>query len=447
MATQRSGGGEARRSECQVRHRVPCYDRGIRNRTQARTPAYAHAPGMCAAGANTANTLGRSAPNRTATTMAADMDVKQRFFPHTQDELKEIASDILRHAKSLGGTDAATEISEGDGLSVSVRRGEVETIEHNRDKMVGVTVFIGNKRGNASTSDFSPQALEGHGRGGLQHRPLHGRRRLRGSRRSRAAGNGAARSRSLSPVESVRGRSGGNRPPRGRRRVRDRSAHQEFGRRERLGTALAVRAGHLARFPGGLSVLAPLHRVRADCGQRPQHAARRLVHVDPQRRRAGRSGSRRPLCGATRAGAHRRARSGYAQVPVLFEAPLAAGLLGAFVQARAAARCIARPRSSSTASASRCSRRTCRWSKTRTSPGAMGSAPFDEEGVRTAPAFGGEGRRGGGLFPVDVLGAQARHANHRQCRRLAQPVAAAARTRVPRTTSKRCCASSARACC
>src|SRR6478752_2510272 len=87
--------------------------------------------------------------------MAADMDVKQRFFPHTQDELKEIASDILRHAKELGATDAATEISEGDGLSVSVRRGEVETIEHNRDKMVG-----GKKRGNASTADFSREALK-----------------------------------------------------------------------------------------------------------------------------------------------------------------------------------------------------------------------------------------------------------------------------------------------
>src|ERR1700737_889922 len=95
--------------------------------------------------------------------MAADMDVRQRFFPHTQDELKEIASDILRHAKSLGATDAATEISEGDGLSVSVRRGEVETIEHNRDKMVGVTVFIGAKRGNASTSDFSKEALRDTG--------------------------------------------------------------------------------------------------------------------------------------------------------------------------------------------------------------------------------------------------------------------------------------------
>ncbi|WP_322105165.1 metalloprotease PmbA [Paraburkholderia sp. J41] len=92
--------------------------------------------------------------------MAADIEARQRFFPHTQDELKQIASDILRHAKSLGASDAATEISEGDGLSVSVRRGEVETIEHNRDKMVGVTVYIGQKRGNASTSDFSAQALK-----------------------------------------------------------------------------------------------------------------------------------------------------------------------------------------------------------------------------------------------------------------------------------------------
>ncbi|KAG0162308.1 hypothetical protein DFQ30_002359 [Apophysomyces sp. BC1015] len=88
-----------------------------------------------------------------------DMAAHQRVFPHTQAQLKDITADILRHAKALGATDAATEISEGDGLSVSVRRGEVETIEHNRDKMVGVTVFIGNKRGNASTSDFSPAAL------------------------------------------------------------------------------------------------------------------------------------------------------------------------------------------------------------------------------------------------------------------------------------------------
>lgn len=84
----------------------------------------------------------------------------ERLFPHTQAALQEIASDILAHARALGASDAATEISEANGLTVSVRRDEVETIEHHRDKSVGVTVFIGQKRGNASTSDLSPQALK-----------------------------------------------------------------------------------------------------------------------------------------------------------------------------------------------------------------------------------------------------------------------------------------------
>jgi PmbA protein len=80
-------------------------------------------------------------------------------FIHTQDQLKELARDVLGFAREMGGTDAAVEISEGSGLSVSVRRGKIETIEQNKDKGMGVTVYIGKKRGNASTSDFSPAAL------------------------------------------------------------------------------------------------------------------------------------------------------------------------------------------------------------------------------------------------------------------------------------------------
>ncbi|CAG7598365.1 metalloprotease PmbA [Candidatus Vallotia tarda] len=87
------------------------------------------------------------------------MVVQRHVFLHTQMQLKNIAADILRYAKTLGATDAATEISESDGLSVLVRRGKVETIEHNHNKIIGVTLFIGQKRGNASTSDFSPTAL------------------------------------------------------------------------------------------------------------------------------------------------------------------------------------------------------------------------------------------------------------------------------------------------
>ena len=81
-------------------------------------------------------------------------------FTHTQDQLKQLARDVLGYAKDQGGTDCAVEISEGSGLSVSVRKSQIETIEQNKDKGMGVTVFIGQRRGNASTSDFSPAALK-----------------------------------------------------------------------------------------------------------------------------------------------------------------------------------------------------------------------------------------------------------------------------------------------
>ncbi|MBY0242830.1 MAG: metalloprotease PmbA [Burkholderiaceae bacterium] len=81
------------------------------------------------------------------------------FFTHSQDQLKQLARDVLQYAREKGGTDAAVEISEGSGLSVSVRKSKIETIEQNKDKGLGVTVFIGQKRGNASTSDFSAASL------------------------------------------------------------------------------------------------------------------------------------------------------------------------------------------------------------------------------------------------------------------------------------------------
>lgn len=66
----------------------------------------------------------------------------------------------LVHAKKLGATNAGAEASEGCGLSVSVRKGALETVERNRDKSLGVTVYLGNRRGNASTSDFSDAAIQ-----------------------------------------------------------------------------------------------------------------------------------------------------------------------------------------------------------------------------------------------------------------------------------------------
>jgi PmbA protein len=81
-------------------------------------------------------------------------------FTHTLDRLKELADEVLKFAAARGATAAETEVSEGFGQTVTVRHGEVETIEYNRDKGIGVTVYIGKQRGHASTSDFSAKAMQ-----------------------------------------------------------------------------------------------------------------------------------------------------------------------------------------------------------------------------------------------------------------------------------------------
>lgn len=80
-------------------------------------------------------------------------------FAYALEALQQIVRDAGAHAMNHGGTSWEAEASEGGGQSVTVRRGEVETIEHHRDKGLGVTVYIGQRRGHASTSDFSPQAV------------------------------------------------------------------------------------------------------------------------------------------------------------------------------------------------------------------------------------------------------------------------------------------------
>jgi PmbA protein len=80
-------------------------------------------------------------------------------FSFTADQLRELAADVLRHAEHCGATACEVDVSEGVGQSVTVRKQEVETIEFNRDKGVGVSVYLGQRRGHASTSDFSPASL------------------------------------------------------------------------------------------------------------------------------------------------------------------------------------------------------------------------------------------------------------------------------------------------
>ncbi|NBQ91218.1 MAG: metalloprotease PmbA [Betaproteobacteria bacterium] len=81
-------------------------------------------------------------------------------FSFSPEQFQQLVDDTLAIARHRGATDAAVAVSEGIGLSVSVRKGEVENVERNRDKSIGVTVFMGQRRGHASTSDFSRSSLE-----------------------------------------------------------------------------------------------------------------------------------------------------------------------------------------------------------------------------------------------------------------------------------------------
>jgi PmbA protein len=80
-------------------------------------------------------------------------------FAYRREQFQQIVEDVLAMARELGASDAGAEVSEGAGLSVSVRKGELENVERNRDKSLGVSVYLGQRRGNASTSDFSAAAL------------------------------------------------------------------------------------------------------------------------------------------------------------------------------------------------------------------------------------------------------------------------------------------------
>ncbi len=75
------------------------------------------------------------------------------------EDVKNAVSEVLEQAKKLGATAAEAAMSSTSGLSVSTRLGDVETIEFNQDGGLGVSIYVGNKKGSASTADLSPQAL------------------------------------------------------------------------------------------------------------------------------------------------------------------------------------------------------------------------------------------------------------------------------------------------
>lgn len=94
-----------------------------------------------------------------ATLQPDGADVAPTGFQYSRAQFEALADLALVRARQLGASDAGVEVSEGAGLSVSVRKGELENVERNRDKSLGITVYLGQRRGNASTSDFTPDAI------------------------------------------------------------------------------------------------------------------------------------------------------------------------------------------------------------------------------------------------------------------------------------------------
>ena len=257
-------------------------------------------------------------------------------FAYSRADFENLVDSALAHASKLGATDAGAEASEGCGLSVSVRKGELENVERNRDKSLGITVYVGHRRGNASTSDFSRGGHRADRAGRLRHRPLHrrrpgGRPARRGRHRrpdeqpdldlfhpwdvdQRAGGRAGARMRSAPPS-----------PP----TSASPTAKARASRRSRAISSARTRTAFAAAMPA--------RAIRSRWRRSPARAT--TCSATPGTARCARPTSwpsPRPSA-ATPPSARWPPEVAQDQAPrecpVLFESPLAAGLLGGFVQA------------------------------------------------------------------------------------------------------------------
>ena len=203
--------------------------------------------------------------------------------------LKDLVAGILDEAKHQGAS--AAEVSAGDstGLVVSVRKGELETVEFTNDRGFGITVYVGDQEGLG-------QHLRRRTRGGSrnrarrdQHRQVHRGGSLQRSCRRRTDGACAAGSRSGPSL-------GGRRSPshrtwaRGRgRSARPRCPDRQLRGRQRGHPSRLPRLRQLPRLPRGFVGYAPHHGLQRDRTRRRGNAARPLVHRQPRR-----EGARKP---------------------------------------------------------------------------------------------------------------------------------------------------------
>lgn len=304
-------------------------------------------------------------------------------FSHPHEELQRIAAEVLDHARTLGASAAETEVSEGFGQTVSVRKGEVETIEYNRDKGVGVTVYIGRQRGHASTSDFKPKALR------ETVEAAHAIARFTAADECAGLADVDLLASTVADLDLYHPWNLGVEEAIERARACEAAALAVDPRiRNSEGATLSTQQSHFVYansngFVGGYpssrhSIMCSVIGGEGDEMQRDDwysiaRASSELESVEEVGRRAG-------VRTARRLGAR---KIGTMEVPVLFEAPIAASLLGHFASAASGGSLYRRSSFLVDALGEQIFAPFVRIRDLPDIPRALGSSPFDDEGVAT----------------------------------------------------------------
>ena len=313
-------------------------------------------------------------------------------FAYAPAQFRQHVEDALALARAIGASDAAVEVSEGVGLSVSVRKGETENVERNRDKSMGITVYIGQRRGNASTSDFSRAALEQTVRAAHDIARFTAEDPAAGLPDEQDIASGAAATRDLDlfhpwAVDAERAM-----------QIALKCEAAAFGVDKRItnseGAGVSAQqshffAGNSRGFRGGyassrhsLSV-APIASLPGRGGDDMQrdawYTSMRSADEMASPEAVGRYAAERALSRLK----SRKIKT--CEVPVLFESSIAAGLLGAYVQATSGGALYRKSSFLLDSLGTQVLADHLDIHEDPHIPGGKGSAPFDDEGVLTRP--------------------------------------------------------------
>lgn len=299
--------------------------------------------------------------------------------------LRDLSLKMLQMAKDKGATDAASEVSESSGLSVSVRMQDIETLERTRDRSASITVYSGLKRGHATTSDFSDQALQSAVAKALDIARYTAEDPCAGLPEDHVIAreipklslyfpwNISAEEAVSLAMASEKAALGASRAIQNTEGASVSANHGQF--------FAANTRGFVGGYPYSrhwLSV-APIAR----SGEAMQRDDWYTSDRDPRRladaQAVGQYAAQRALA---RLGARRIPTQ---KVPVLFEAPLASGLIGAFVQAVSGSALYRKSSFLLDSLGKQVFPSHIQIDENPLLQGAMGSSPFDDEGVRVQP--------------------------------------------------------------